>query len=366
MRSLAEPGCLCLMLAALASAAEDRYAGAKACGACHPKHYASQSASTHALSLHRSQEISKFPYLPEGRAGEHHEFRKTDAGYWVTVKAGGSQMEIPIHWILGANDQGLTFFSRLGAGEYLEHRLSYYTRKGGYDVTAGHAATRPGTLEEALGARMSPAEAFRCLACHSTSLAQTASGPDFDSVVAGVTCERCHGPGAAHVEAMKSGSKLRQIRNPGKLPGERLVSMCGECHRTEPPPGVAFDDPIVTRFQPVGLQMSACFSSSDGALTCTTCHNPHENARRGDDRYYEQKCLACHNPQTGKQPRPPLPPDLKNAGRQRASGALKASSPVPGKPCRTQARAGCIGCHMPKTKPLAWVEFTDHWIRARK
>jgi hypothetical protein len=108
--------------------------------------------------------------------------------------------------------------------------------------------------------------------------------------------------------------------------------MCGECHRTEPPAGTSFDDPIVTRFQPVGLQMSACFQGSNGAINCLTCHDPHEDARRGDDAFYNQRCLRCHGGQAVKR-------------------------------CSIRPDNGCIGCHMPKVSPVPLVSFSDHWIR---
>lgn len=310
------------------------YAGAQTCAGCHPKQFAKQSRSHHAEALHRGSEISQFAYLPEGRIaqGASYDFAKSSSDYRVIVGAGNERAEFTIDWIIGANDQGLTFFSQLAPGRYLEHRLSYYRRKSSYDVTAGHGRAPPDKLDAAVGVPVSAREATKCLGCHSTFVKDTATGPEFASVIPGVTCERCHGLGATHVSAMKVGRGERHIRNPGKLSGEELLAMCGECHRTEPPAGVSFDEPIVTRFQPVGLQMSACFQKSNGAITCTTCHDPHENARRSDDGYYEAKCRNCH-----------------------AGPSAKI--------CPVDTREGCIRCHMPKVQPIPWVAFADHWIR---
>jgi hypothetical protein len=95
------------------------------------------------------------------------------------------------------------------------------------------------------------------------------------------------------------------------------------------------EDPIVTRFQPVGLQVSSCVRKSNGAITCTTCHNPHQNARRNSDAFYNSRCLSCHAFQSAKS-------------------------------CKVSPSEGCIRCHMPKVSPLPYLTFSDYWIRVHK
>ena len=72
--------------------------------------------------------------------------------------------------------------------------------------------------------------------------------------------------------------------------------MCGECHRMPDPARPSLrpeeEDPLSVRFAPVGLMASACFRSS-GRLSCVTCHDPHDNAKR-DDSFYTARCLSCH------------------------------------------------------------------------
>jgi hypothetical protein len=318
--------------------AQEGYVGATICGSCHPTEYESQSQSNHANALHRGSSAAQLP-IPAGKPGEstdtsvaQFEFRKAPADFSVTVTLGSEQKQIPIDWIFGAGDQGYTFFSRLSPRQFLEHRVSYYKRYAGFDITPGQRASTSNSLGDAIGTTLSSTEALRCLRCHSTYVKQTPDGPDFSSLVPGVGCERCHGPGTAHVKAMRSGASNHRITNPGKLSGDDLLLMCGECHRTEPPPGMPFDDPVLTRFQPVGLQLSACFQKSNGGITCTTCHNPHENAHREDDGFYNRRCSNCHN------------------------GAEQVK-------CKAQPAGDCVSCHMPKTTPLPYMVFTDHWIR---
>jgi tetratricopeptide (TPR) repeat protein len=97
-------------------------------------------------------------------------------------------------------------------------------------------------------------------------------------------------------------------------------------------------NPPEDRFQIVNsayrLDMSACFRKSNGALQCTTCHNPHD-VPRGEEaaRIYNGACLGCHNE--------PLP--------------------------RHAALTDCVACHMPKrrTADVVHAVMTDHFIQRR-
>ncbi|MDQ2901480.1 MAG: hypothetical protein M3Y07_17035, partial [Acidobacteriota bacterium] len=80
------------------------------------------------------------------------------------------------------------------------------------------------------------------------------------------------------------------------------------------------------RHQPVYLSESLCFQKSVGALSCLTCHDPHESAQKKPAAYYNAKCISCH-----------------------AEGITERSS-------------NCIDCHMPLVSPQAPLRFTNHWI----
>src|SRR5436190_216190 len=69
------------------------------------------------------------------------------------------------------------------------------------------------------------------------------------------------------------------------------------------------------------------------AMTCTTCHNPHEASRGAEaSAHYAQVCRQCHS-----------------NGSHTASG-------------------DCIACHMPKrrTDDVVHAVMTDHYIQRRK
>jgi hypothetical protein len=91
--------------------------------------------------------------------------------------------------------------------------------------------------------------------------------------------------------------------------------------------------PVLVRFQPVGLMQSACYLKSQGALSCSTCHDPHARTST-DTPAYEAVCLSCHR------------------------GPSKT-------PCKVSPTAGCVGCHMPRRDASRGMMMTDHWIRSR-
>jgi len=160
----------------------------------------------------------------------------------------------------------------------------------------------------------------RCLECHATTF-QTAPPPDYrylkDSLVLGIGCEKCHGPGAEHAAREKSthppaaGSAEIAIVNPGRLTRERQMDLCALCHAGAGTPLTASqsfrpgDDlkryvaiavpednkPVdVHGNQVQALERSKCFGS--GKLTCTTCHDVHRSQESADK--FSVHCLGCH------------------------------------------------------------------------
>src|SRR5262249_49533477 len=163
------------------------------------------------------------------------------------------------------------------------------------------------------------------------------SALDFKTLIPNVSCERCHGPGRAHVEAARAGkTDLKMPFGLDSWTAESQLRLCGQCHRhpdRAPPGGVYPENRQLARFQPVGLMQSKCYTRSGGQLSCVTCHDPH--ARASPDRSsYEAACLKCHES-------------------------------APQAVCRVNPTRGCIDCHMPGIDSGQGILFTDHWIRLR-
>jgi len=160
-----------------------------------------------------------------------------------------------------------------------------------------------------------------CLECHVTYIRQVRppNHYDRDSLILGVSCERCHGPGREHLEYHRNhptANEAEFIAHPGNLSREQQLDLCAQCHsgmftiRGEPfayRPGQDLREHhkldetdsdgaggIHTSNQMSRLRMSECFQQSE--MTCTTCHDPHQN-QRGKKQLFNQACLQCHEVQ---------------------------------------------------------------------
>ena len=114
------------------------------------------------------------------------------------------------------------------------------------------------------------------------------------SMIPSVTCERCHGPGRAHVDAARRGARAEELSMPMGMEGwtvQTQLKLCGSCHRHPswvPPERLNANDPGLARFQPIGLSQSRCFKGSEGRLSCVSCHDPHARST-SDPAYYERR-----------------------------------------------------------------------------
>jgi hypothetical protein len=262
------------------------------------------------------------------RNGIEFSYAPSPEGVSVSITRGASRVDAILEWAMGAGVQAITPVGRF-RGRFFEHRISWYAGRGHGARTIGHPAEPSATPESALGLFQDAATMTRCFQCHGTGVQ---AGPDLSEMIPGVTCERCHGAGSAHA-AHPASSNIGRLS--GK-PAAASVAFCAECHRapsTDPAAAAReHQDPISIRFQPVGLMASKCYQAS-GALSCVTCHNPHEDLVR-DPGFYASRCLGCHS----------------SGGR----------SPVS---CRRLAREDCLPCHMKRASPLPFLTFTDHRIR---
>jgi len=279
------------------------YVGSQACKQCHAPEFNRQSRSHHARAL-----------LPIGDSPLRS----------IATDIEGLPQKPVLEWAFGAGAQGITPVGRLD-GQYFENQLSYYSRLDGLAATFGHPA-HPSNPIARLGVLQDNRTITHCFSCHATNVLP---GPNLEAMQPGVQCERCHGPGSAHIAAPARG----QLLNPGRLAPVAQAQVCGECHRVAGPDTgdePELENPVNVRFAPIGLMASRCFRESK-KLACTTCHDPHENARPRTDASYNRVCRSCHT-------------------------AGKSSAHV--------SRAGdCLSCHMKQASLGPYLRFTDHRIR---
>jgi Cytochrome c554 and c-prime len=164
-----------------------------------------------------------------------------------------------------------------------------------------------------------------CLECHATYIRSLTSDPltnsyEKQTLMTGISCETCHGPGTEHVARYSNGAAHPSdtaILNPAKFSRDRQVDACAYCHNgiqrqaltpafsfvpgkpltdffkplpTEAP-GHSDDHPDVHGNQVGLLQRSRCYQSSP-EMSCSTCHDTHAPEKTAAS--YSMECLKCH------------------------------------------------------------------------
>lgn len=276
-------------------------------------------------------------------------------------------VERMIDYSFGSGNHARSYISRTVSRELIELPLTWYAEKG------GHWGMSP-AYDFARHAGFSRRITYRCMFCHN-GYPDVAPGADRwdaatrfpEQVPSGIDCQRCHGPGRDHVDKARLGRPAYVVRdsivNPARLAPVRRMEICLQCHlettnaslpgsllrygrgvfsyRPGKPlgdymlffdhaPGTGYDDKFEFASAAYRLRKSRCYLESHGALTCTTCHNPHQAADGPGAARYTHICQSCH--------------------------AVIERHP---------ASTNCVSCHMPERRPsdAVHVMVTDHYIR---
>lgn len=321
------------------------------------------------------------------RSGLHYQMETdSDGNIWM------NQFQVapdgrPIHalrqqaqYAVGSGNHARSYLYRTPGGELFELPLSWYHHDGhgfwamspGYDTAHHSRTTRPITRE--------------CLFCHNAYPDVVAGSDGFgdphrfpERLPMGLGCQRCHGPAQAHVDlaysAEASDSEIADsILNPDDLPQPLQVDLCMQCHLQGSSrlaslvrrfgrddfsyqPGEPLEeylvhidyafDPSTEEFEinhhGLRMQQSACWIESDGAMTCTTCHDPHRKMPAGDRlAFHRGRCLTCH--------------EVDQCGIESMS---------PDHPMTGTSSDDCVACHMPARRSQDAIHgvVTDHFIR---
>jgi hypothetical protein len=231
--------------------------------------------------------------------------------------------------------------------------VSYYRAVNNWGTSPGFSATVP-DFTRLIG--------VDCFECHSSYVRNkknnTPGGNYFEhdeaievleknSLVPGIGCQRCHGPAAAHVAFQQQNPNIKTanyIVSNKVLNRQQQLDQCAVCHSGNDKrkiqsrfmfrPGDTLANyflPSVTadsskQFDVHGnqfnlLKQSKCFLQSN-SMSCSTCHNPHNNASL-PVAVYSQKCIGCHT---------------------EAAGNFCTVKPAAG----TALKDNCIDCHMPR------------------
>ena len=324
------------------------YAGDAACLACHhdlsasfahtAHHFTSQLPS--AESVHGSfapgENVLKtsnprLTFEMDATAGG----AMTETARYLTHAGQLQQLTEPIDLVVGSGRKGQTYLW-WASGLLFELPVSYWTAAHSWINSPGY---EDGTAHFD---RVIPPQ---CLECHASYFEPQPPAVNHfvrSSLILGIGCERCHGPGAEHVRREQErhrptpGSAAEAIVNPARLSRDRQIDVCALCHSgpgQELAPALSFQpgevladfvrSPPIVPGAPIDvhtnqvqlLRESACFRSS--AMTCSTCHDVHTTQR--DPAAFAPKCLGCH--------------------RMQQCGEFKTM--------HAAIRTRCVGCHMP-------------------
>lgn len=330
----------------------DGFAGSDVCARCHGLKAASQKRTPMAraaMSPSLSDVLHAHPLMTFGPGKYKYRIDSTTSQSRYSVRDGSQSLSFPLLWAFGTGRVGQSFLFKKQTADFFEARVTYFEKLGTIDFTPSRALLSPNDIEEAMDRPVPPREVMRCFGCHTTG---SSIGGSFDEthLVPGVTCEACHGPGAGHVQSMTSetsslsGEAKPAIFNSAHLSPADAVDFCGACHGTWWDVKLAGVKGVSTaRSAPYRLVTSKCWGKGDARLTCTACHDPHEQLQT-DAAVYDKACLKCH---------------------ANSPGVSKTAS-HPGSACLVATKQ-CTNCHMKKVYvPEMLDTFTDHRIRIVK
>jgi hypothetical protein len=361
----------------------DKYAGDAACLSCHQDQSNSYVHTAHHLT---SQPANKDSILGSFRDGSnvlmiadpatagddpglYFKMEAKGNGFYQTAVAGWpgqlQQRSERIDVVIGSGVRGQSYLYWHGDQLY-ELPVSYWSDGSRWINSPGY---KNGTMN------FSRAAIPRCLECHATYIEPRSLDPLTNhyvktSLQLGISCERCHGPGADHVSLHRTkasapvGSTGEAILNPAKFTRDRQVDLCALCHngiRSQElvpafsfVPGKPLDNyllpnegdmaahPDVHGNQVGLLEKSRCYLSSP-KMSCSTCHDVHQPERPAAT--YSNRCLTCHQ--------------VESCGMSKTMGHTIADN--------------CIDCHMPVEQTNAIISETagqvirpkmrNHWIK---
>lgn len=309
------------------------------------------------------------PAKAEDDPGLYFKMEARDGGYYQTAVAGWPNQlrrrSERIDIVIGNGTRGQSYLYWHGDQLY-ELPVSYWSEGRRWINSPGY---KNGTMNFARP--ITP----RCLECHASFIQPSSPDPLAnryykESLVTGISCERCHGPGKEHIalHAARASPPLTSggeaILNPARFSRDRQIDLCALCHngiRAEevapafsfvpgelldkylrPNPNDAVEHPDVHGNQVGLLKKSQCYLSSP-SMSCSTCHDVH--APEHEAAWYSGRCLTCHQ--------------VESCGMSKTLGKKIAGA--------------CVDCHMPVEPTTAFSFDTagqpvqptmrNHWIR---
>src|SRR4051812_19486258 len=355
-----------------AAAADADFVGATACASCHQRMHETWKSGRHSRMVQPATTASVIGDFSKGAVtlrGSRYRFRISEGQFFITESSlTGKEQEHRVEYTLG--------------NRRIQHCLT--------TVEDGRIIVLPPSWDVGRRSWFHNMEIVRpdeddkthvqqwnksCVGCH-VSQEQVNYSPATRSYATawldfGTSCERCHGPGRAHVQRYKGSDESRPggpplIVRPTRLDPNTSSMICAQCHslRDVAAPDFRAGENYYDYFQPVleyasstspdpaywadgrprrfsndalGLWQSECFLR--GGATCTTCHHdPHlpdvdRNPQLGAAS--DALCVGCHK----------LTAEALTSHTHHAAGSRGSS---------------CVECHMPQTVLSIKARIRDH------
>ncbi len=274
-------------------------------------------------------------------------------------------------------------------GYFYQMPMTFYTQKQKWDMPPG--------FEAGHNSRFSRTIELECMSCHNAFPSFVPGSKNkFASVLQGIDCERCHGPGELHVKEKQSGTLIDtaneidySIVNPKKLPYDLQVDLCQRCHLQgnavlkegktffDFKPGKKLSDymdiflprytgekTFIMASHADRLKQSKCFIESNrqkintnkkkyknsvfdntqySSFTCISCHNPHVSVKVTGDAQFNNTCKSCH-------------------GNKEYASLTTCTEKIEARKINND---NCWKCHMPSsgTEDIPHVTVHDHKIQ---
>lgn len=318
------------------------FAGDQACADCHRKEFEAHQRSGHSHTVvpmadsDLARQLKEIGQFEDPRRDQKWKFSSINGQFLVSDETHPTMPALPVTWLLGSGTHAQTAIAiDEKRWQGVELRWTWLTNQNGLGLTPDHEQFDDYNRNsiECFGRPMQRPEVLDCLGCHMTVGPPPGAPARSDLFIQNVGCERCHGPRKQHVELAKvgRGHESKPLINYNNA--EKYIAACAQCHRDETSVSPTAEPGELARFQPYGLKKSKCYLNSEGQLSCSYCHDPHDDTSHNRSQYIQQ-CQSCHQ-------------------------AADQSTVCPVKP-----QGDCIECHMPAVEWTAGIRFHDHWIRS--
>ena len=352
-----------------------KYVGIETCKQCHNDKFQTfqhtgmgQSfgkADTTKSAAHFGDEFINDPFLDFN----YSPFWKGDSlflkEFRLTIGDTSYQRKEKVDYIIGSGQHTNSHLQETN-GYVHQMPFTYYTQTGKLDLPPG--------FEDGNNTRFSRLIGLECMSCHNAMPVDFVKGSQnkFDKIPLGIDCERCHGPGEAHVAKIMRGDFTDtavaidySIVNPKKLEVNLQFELCQRCHLQgnavlkegksffDFKPGMELsdvmdvylprysnsDEEFIMASHVDRFKKSECFKQSADQFLCTSCHNPHISVKETNISNFNKKCESCHT-----------------SPKEECSELIEV---------RNLKSNNCVECHMPSSGAIDIPHVTvhDHFIR---